>query len=176
MPILVALGLVLVALLASIALLPISLIQRYRVGTARRPARGWLIALNLLGFSMSAVLFLAGAAATSFWVPTAFRSALLGLLGGCVLGVVGLVLTRWEPAPGALYFTPNRWLVLMITVAVAVRIGYGFWRSWHAWQTAGDRGTWFVTAGVPGSLAAGAVVLGYYVMYWAGVRRRLRRR
>jgi hypothetical protein len=175
-PLLIAFGLVVFALLASIALLPVSLIQRYRVGTGRRPARGWLITLNLLGLSMSAVLFLVGAGLTSVWVPTAFQSAVLGLLGGCLLGMIGLALTRWERTPGALYYTPNRWLVLMITVVVAARIGYGFWRGWHAWQTAVDRGTWFVTAGVAGSLAAGAVVLGYYLTYWAGVSRRFRQR
>jgi hypothetical protein len=175
-PLLFAFGLVVFALLASIALIPVSLVQRYRVGTARRPARGWLITLNLLGLSMSAVLFLVGAGLTNVWVPTAFLSAVLGLLGGCVLGLLGLALTRWEHTRGALYYTPNRWLVLAITVTVAARIGYGFWRSWHAWQTAADRGTWFITAGVAGSLAAGAVVLGYYLLYWAGVRRRFRRR
>jgi hypothetical protein len=175
-PLLIAFGLVVFALLASIALIPVSLVQRYRVGTARRPARSWLITLNLLGLSMSAVLFLVGAGLTNVWVPTAFLSALLGLLGGCVLGLLGLALTRWEHTRGALYYTPNRWLVLAITVTVAARIGYGFWRSWHAWQTAADRGTWFITSGVAGSLAAGAVVLGYYLMYWAGVRWRFRRR
>ena len=176
MPMLIALGLVLFALLASIALLPVTIIQRYRVGTARRPARGWLIGVNLIGLSLSAVMFLAGAGLSNLWVPNAFRYAVLGLLGGCVLGLVGLALTRWEPRAGALYYTPNRWLVLAITVVVAARIGYGFWRGWHAWQTAADRDTWFVTAGVAGSLAAGAVVLGYYLTYWAGVRRRFRAR
>lgn len=35
--------------------------------------------------------------------------------------------------------------------------------------------SWFVAAGVAGSMAAGAVVLGYYLVYWIGVRRRYRR-
>ena len=35
--------------------------------------------------------------------------------------------------------------------------------------------SWFVAAGVAGSMAAGAVVLGYYLTYWIGVRRRYRR-
>ena len=174
MPLLIALGLVVFALLASIALVPVSIIQRYRVGTSRRAARGWLITLNLVGLSLSVMLFLVGAGLTNFWVPAALRSAVLGLLAGCVLGVLGLALTRWEPTRGALYYTPNRWLVLTITLIVSARIGYGFWRSWQAWQTAADRGTWFVTAGVAGSLAAGAVVLGYYLTYWAGVRRRFK--
>jgi hypothetical protein len=35
--------------------------------------------------------------------------------------------------------------------------------------------SWFVAAGVAGSMAAGAVVIGYYLVYWLGVRRRWRR-
>ena len=44
--------------------MPLTLVQRYRLGTARRPARGWVAAVNLVGIGMSAVLFLAGAAVT----------------------------------------------------------------------------------------------------------------
>jgi hypothetical protein len=36
-------------------------------------------------------------------------------------------------------------------------------------------GSWFVASGVPGAMAAGAVVLGYYVVFWLGVRRELKR-
>lgn len=43
--------------LAIIALIPISLIQRYRVGTSRQRARGWLTALNLAALSLSVLLF-----------------------------------------------------------------------------------------------------------------------
>jgi hypothetical protein len=55
-------------------------------------------------------------------------------------------------------------------------VAYGFWRSWHAWRAGIEGGSWYVAAGVAGSMAAGAVVLGYYFSYWFGVRRRLRRR
>jgi hypothetical protein len=33
----------------------------------------------------------------------------------------------------------------------------------------------FSDSGVAGSMAAGAVVLGYYLVYWFGVRRRFKR-
>jgi hypothetical protein len=52
---------------------------------------------------------------------------------------------------------------------------FGIWRGWHAWRHAPDDTPWLAAFGVAGSLAAGAVVLGYYVSYWMGVRRRLRR-
>ena len=58
---LIALAIALLAvLLAAIALMPLTLVQRYRVGTARRLARGWITTLNLIAIGISIVLFLAG--------------------------------------------------------------------------------------------------------------------
>jgi len=71
---------------------------------------------------------------------------------------------------------PNRPLVLLITVVVAARVLYGFWRGWHAWQNAEAGTSWLAASGATGSLAVGAVVLGYYFTYWAGVARRERHR
>jgi hypothetical protein len=160
---------------ALIALLPISLAQRYRMGTARRLARGWVATLNLLGFAISVVMFLATAAVTSTWVPRAFIYTLTGLAAGCLLGLVGLALSRWEATPRSLYYTPNRWLVLALTLAVTSRVLYGFWRGWQAWRSSPEDPSWVAASGMAGSMAAGAVVLGYYLVYWAGVRRRLKR-
>lgn len=170
---LILLFVILLLILASALIVPISIVQRYRVGVARRPARSWLVTLNLVGFSLSTLLFVAGAAMSNLWVPNALAATLAGLVAGATLGVLGLKLTRWEPARSKLYFTPNRWLVLAITLVVALRLCYGFWRSWHAWRAGMAGASWFVAAGVDGSLAAGALVLGYYVLYWTGVRRRL---
>jgi hypothetical protein len=97
----------------------------------------------------------------------------MGFVSGCLLGLVGLALSRWEAAPGSLHYTPNRWLVLGITLVVTARLGFGFWRTWHAWHATPDYGSWLAESGVAGSLAAGAVVLAYYLTYWLGVRRRL---
>ena len=62
-----------------------------------------------------------------------------------------------------------------MTLVVTLRIAYGFWRGWHAWRAAQDGTSWIAAIGIPGSLAAGAVVLGYYLVYWAGVRSRAAR-
>ena len=164
-----------VVVLAAIALVPISLVQRYRMGTSRQRARGWLASINLAGLSLSAIVFVASAAVTSVWVPRALTYTLAGLASGCALGIVGLWLTRWEPAPGSLHYTPNRPLVLAITLVVVARILYGFWRGLHTWRAGVEGASWFGAAGIAGSMAAGAVVLGYYFAYWIGVRRRLRR-
>ncbi len=175
MPIL-ALALLIVAILvAGLLLLPLSIVQRYRVGTRRQQARGWLIAINLFGMGMSALMFLTGSAVSNIWIPNAFRYSAFGLLAGALLGILGLALTRWEPSPRALHFTPNRLLVLAITLTITARIGYSFWRAWQTWGGMSDRPQWLVTWGVAEALGAGGVVLGYYLAYWLGVRRRFKK-
>jgi hypothetical protein len=161
--------------LAVIALIPFSLIQRFRRGTMRRRAVGWVIALNGAGTFFSALLFLSGAAITTRWIPGTLTYTAAGLAAGCVAGAIGLALTRWDIAGGRLYFTPNRWLVLGITLVVTLRVFYGFYRSYQAWEATLDRVTWVAASGVATSMSAGAIVLGYYLVYWIGVRRRLRR-
>src|SRR3954452_16548239 len=127
--------LALLALLALIALaLPLSIIGRYRAGTARRRARPLLALVNTISIGISAVLFLVTAAVSSAWVPGAFSYTAGGLGGGLMLGLVGLRLTRWEATSQSLHYIPNRWLVLAITVGVSLRLGFGFWRVWEAWH------------------------------------------
>ena len=166
--------LLLIALpLVLIALIPLILIQRYRLGSARRMARPWLARLNLVLMAASALFFLGGAAVTALWVRDAFIGAAAGVALGTALGCVGLALTRWESTPATLHFTPNRWLVLLVTFVVSARVLYGLWRTWTVAE-AGVSGTAMVTAfGIPESLGAGGVVIGYYMAYAWGVRRRI---
>jgi hypothetical protein len=167
--------LALVLLVAPIVLVPVSLFIRYRAGTARRQARGWIATVNVIGVALSTLLFLTGAALTNIWVPRALELSLLGLLGGFALGIIGLWLSRWEHGPQSLHYTPNRWLVLAVTLLVTARVLYGLWRAWHSWHHAAGDPSLIASFGIGGSLAAGAVVLGYYLSYWMGLRRRLRR-
>jgi hypothetical protein len=157
-----------------VLLSPFLVIVRYKVGTARRPARRWIITANSVSLLISAGLFLWVAALTNFWVRNAFAYSLAGFAAGVPLGLLGVKLIRWEQTSRALYYTPNRGLVLFLTLAVAARLLYGFWRIWHAWRTTGPDSSWLASAGIPGSMAVGALVLGYYFTYFAGVRWRLR--
>ena len=164
-------------ILFAIALaLPLSLVQRYRLGTARRRARSWVATINLLALAFSTVFFFWIAALINIWAPRAFACSLLGFLAGGLLGVVGLVLTRWEESSRGLHYTPNRWLILVLTLAVVLRLIYGIWRARHAWGNHGPETSWLAAAGIAGSMSVGAVVLGYYIVYTGGVLRRLRRR
>ena len=166
----------LLLVLALILAMPLLLFLRYRAGTARRRAYRWVATLNLATIVISAGFFLYVAAITTFWVPDAFRYSVFGLLGGGLLGLIGLALTRWEQTPRALHYTPNRWLILIITLAVSARLLYGIWRIWHGWHTSGSDSSWLTSVGIAGSLALGALMLGYYVAYSAGLWWRLRQR
>ena len=160
--------------LAGIALIPIGIVQRYRRGTRRQRARGWVALINVTGLMLSSALLLTSAAITTIWAPQAFVYTLTGLAAGSILGLIGLWLTRWEGAPDALHFTPSAWLTLGITSLVAARLLYGFWRAWQTWRVGAGSESWLVAAGVAGSMGAGAIVLGYYLTYWLGVRRQFR--
>lgn len=171
---LLALALLLLLPLLVIAAMPLILVLRYRSGTARRMARPWLATVNAVMMLVSAAFFLFAAAVTRVWVPDALSSAAAGLAIGMVLGILGLWLTRWEATVRDLHYTPNRWLVLAVTFVVAVRVLYGFWRGAAAWASTDS--TSFIDAfGVGGSLAAGGTVIGYYVAYGIGLRRRIGR-
>jgi hypothetical protein len=158
-----------------IVMIPVGIVQRYRMGTKRQKARGWVATFNVFGLMFSTAVFLFVASLTSIWVPDVMQYTAAGLAGGSLLGVLGLALTKWEPGLDALHFTPNRLLVLGLTIVVSARILYGLWRSWESWRAGLSGGSWFVAAGLAGAMAAGAVVLGYYLVYWFGVRRQLGR-
>lgn len=174
---LIPLAIALLVVFALVGALPLLLVLRYRVGTSRRLGRRWIARLNVMMFGLSAGLFLVSAAIVNFWIPAAFKYSVGGLVAGGILGVLGLAVTRWEQTPQGLHYTPNRGLVFLITLAVTARLLYGFWRSWHAWSASGTgQGTsWLAASGLSGSLAVGAIVLGYYFIYSAGLNRRLRR-
>ena len=171
MPLLFAL--LLIPLLV-VVLIPVSLVQRIRRGTMRRQARGWVVTANVIAVTLSIAMFLIGALITSRWVPEVLQYSLGGLGLGAVLGLIGFGLTRWESSRGVVHYTPNRWLVLTVTLFVAARILYGIWRVSAAWQGGVEQMAAVAAPGIATSLAAGAVVLGYYFIYWIAVRRRLR--
>ncbi|XQA77729.1 DUF1453 domain-containing protein [Xanthomonas sacchari] len=175
MPLLLAIPLaIVIALAVTAVLLPLSLLQRFRVGTARRQARGWLVAVQLWSALLSSVVVLVFALIAAHWWPGAATSALAGWGIGALLGALGIVATRFEPLPHGLHYTPNLWLVLGLTALVAVRIGAGLWQGWRslvdgaAWPTEG----WMSHASL---LAAAALLLGYACAYAWLLRRRLRR-
>lgn len=169
------LALVLLIPLLFVVLMPFLLVQRYRAGKARRQARPWVATINIAVLAFSAVFFLVSSAVTTIWIPRALVGAALGLTAGLLLGVFGLLVTRWDATPGSLHYTPNNLLVLLVTVIVSARIAYGLFRSFMV-ARAGFSGAALVDAfGVPESLGAAGAVMGYYLAYNIGLRWRIRR-
>ena len=109
----------------------LSLVLRYRAGTARRQGRLWVATLNVVLTSLSAVFFLSFTLLLSFWIESASVFALIGMGCGAALGLLGLAVTRWEKHPEGLFYTPSRWLALIVTLAIAARIAYGWWHATH---------------------------------------------
>jgi hypothetical protein len=169
-------ALLLFVLLALAGVVLLSFALRYRAGTARRQGRRWVAGLNVWMTSLSAALFLFFTFLLSFWVGSAFRFALIGMGFGAILGVLGLALTRWESQPEGLFYTPSRWLALIVTLAVATRFVYGWWRAAHSGSSASGNQQWLITAsGTQLSLAVAAGLISYYLVYSIGVHLRLAR-
>jgi hypothetical protein len=167
-------ALLLFVLLAFAGVILLSLALRYRAGTARRQARRWVASLNIWMTSFSAVFFLAFTFLLSFWVDSAFRFALIGMGCGGILGLVGLAMTRWENQPEELFYTPSRWLALLVTLAIATRFVYGWWHATHSSSNASGNQHLLITAsGTQLSLSVAAGLIGYYLVYSIGVRLRL---
>jgi len=155
-------------------LVPLSIMQRYRVGTARRLARGLVATDNVAAYTFSSTLLVLSATVSAIWVPGAVTATTAGLAGGVALGVFGVLISHWERDARGLHFTPNRWLVGVLTLLVLGRLLYGVWRAWMAFDTWGGEG-WAASAGIAGSLAAGALLVGYGLGFWIAVRWRLAR-
>jgi hypothetical protein len=149
----------------------LSLALRYRGGTARRQGRRWIASLNVWLTRFSALFFLCFTLAISFWVGSAFRFALIGMSCGGILGLLGLALTRWEKRSEGLFYTPSRWLALVVILVIAARVAYGWWRATHSGNALSGDQHWLVTAsGTQLSLAVAAGLIGYYLVYSIGVR------
>ena len=173
MPLLLLPLVILALLLLWLLLIPFGLVMRYRNGRARQRAFGWLVSANAWLLSASAVAFMASAWASGVWVPQALAWAASGLLAGMLLGIMGLWRTRFEGTPAGLHYTPDRWLVLILTTVVALRIGLGMWQGITHLRGAGPAAGWLDDAG--SLFAVGGLLLGYHLVYAWGLRRRWRR-
>lgn len=171
MPLLLLLPVLVAGLFALwVVLLPLTILQRYRYGRARRRVQPWFVRINAWLLALSTLVFLVVAASVGYWVDHAFRDAAIGLAIGVVVGVIGLRLDRFESTPEGLFRTPNRWLLLAMALLLAARIVIGFWLAWSEGPATGSWG--WITRG--GLLGVGGVLLGYALATGWGLH--LRRR
>lgn len=96
------------------------------------------------------------------------------MAAGSLLGLLGLILTRWESHPEGFFYTPSRWLALLLILAIAARLIYGWWHAAHIGTPAIRH--WLTSAsGAQLSIAVAAGLIGYYLVYAIGVRLRIAR-
>ncbi len=157
-----------------LVLLPLSLWARYASGRARRRPQAWVVRANAWLLAASLPLFLLSAALATRWIDDALRDAMLGLLLGALLGIVALWLARFERDAKGLVYTPNRWLVLVLTTLVALRILAGLWVAWRhvAGGPAQVLATWWEAGAWTG---VAGLFLGYGLAWTWGLRSRLSR-
>lgn len=174
MPVLV-IPLLLVAMLALwLVLLPLTLWQRYRLGKARRLARRWQVALNAWSLLASVAFFLAMGAVSTVWWPGSLDYAAAGLGMGALVGGLGLAITRFETTPQGMFYRPNPWLVLALTLVVAARIALGFVQIYRQWRGGGTE-TFLAVMDHASLLSVAGLLLGYYLIYAWGLKWRLAR-
>jgi hypothetical protein len=170
---LLALPLVLLLAILLFALLPLSLWQRYRVGSSRR--RAWQLPMAVAWWSslVSSAVFALFALFAGFFWPGTWLYVALAWPAGLLLGAAGHALTRFEPTPQGLYYQSNRWLVLGLTALVAVRVGAGMVQAWRVWFQGAQwpESGWLSHAGL---LGIAALLLGYATAQTFGLYRRVR--
>lgn len=171
MPLLLLIPVLVIGVVALWALLlPVSLVQRYRMGKRPRRAVGWVVKANAWLLLPSALLFVVSAWMSSPWVPGATLHSLSGLGLGVLLGICGLWTSRFEWREGKLHYTPNAWLILLLALVVLARIGVGLWLLASRWRHVDMPA---LLADHAGLFAAGGVLVGYTLAYAWGLKRRL---
>lgn len=156
-----------------VLLLPLSVVQRYRYGRARRRVQPLAVRINAWLLAVSALLFLAGAWVAGHWIADAVRDASIGVTAGVAVGLLGSRLDRFEATDRGLYRTPNRWLVLALATLLALRILLGLWLAWSG-SAAGEAG-WQAWLDRGGLLGVAGVLIGYALATAWALRVRLRR-
>ncbi len=101
--------------------------------------------------------------------PAALLALAVGAVGGGVLGVVGLRLTRFESTPEGRFYTPNPYLGIALSVLLVARIGWRYLQLYGATTEAMSQRPDFSRS--PLTLALFGLLAGYYTLYAAGLLR-----
>jgi hypothetical protein len=140
---------------------------RRMVGRQRLSSvRPWI---TLSVFSLLIALLLLGSIAR----PPSALAIVGGSVVGAALGVYGIRLTKFEATPAGLFFTPNAWLGIALSLLFLGRLTYRFAQFYSSDDGGGALPSDFMrnplTLFIFGTLAA------YYVIYAIGLIRRGRR-
>lgn len=146
------------------------LYRRYRGTVGRQPLVPGRLTLRVVLLGVATLLFLI----PSLSQPAAAAASLAGLVGGGLIGLAGLTLTRFERAPDRDYYTPNTYLGLAVFGIFLARLAYNFTRVGAQMQALSATGH-PPPSGLNGltsnplTAALLLMVLGYYLVYEGGL-------
>jgi hypothetical protein len=135
-------------------------IGRQPVTAGRMQARILILALVLLGLASRVV-----------HSPELGGALLAGLAAGAALGYVGLRHTKFETSAEGSFYTPHTYIGVTVSALLIARVVYRFAANYPAAlaaaQANGDPLASYQKS--PLTLAIFGVVVGYYVLYYAGI-------
>jgi hypothetical protein len=140
--------------------------RRVRGSFGRQPIRRQRMTVRIAIFAV-----LGGALALSGLHNLSLLEGLLGgALGGVLLGLVGLRLTRFErDASGADAYIPNPWIGGLLTVLLVARLGWRFMVVMPQLQDPAMANSAPAIGNSPLTLALFGLLIGYYITYFAGL-------
>lgn len=153
-----------------VAFIGFMLYRRYRRTVGRQPLvpSRLMFQVGLLGVAM--LLFFVPLLSH----PQAAATALAGLVGGGLVGLIGLRLTRFERTPERDYYTPNTYLGLAVFTLFLARLAYHFTQvsaQVQALSAAGQAPPRDLSSLTSNPLTAALLlmVLSYYLFYEGGL-------
>src|SRR5450755_4872823 len=154
-----------IAIVGIAALIAWRIYRRVRRSIGRQrlhPVRPWL---TVTLFPLLVAMLLLG----SLFHPTSALSLVGGIGVGAALGIYGLRLTKFEPTPEGLFYTPNAHLGIALSLLLIARIGYRAAQLYFAAGATQMASNTFVRS--PLTLLIFGTLAGYYVAYAFGLLR-----
>ena len=133
------------------------MVGRQRVSTVRP----WI---SVILFPLLVVML----AALALAHPASLAALAGGAAAGAVLGIVGLRLTRFESGAEGLFYTPNPYLGVALSVLLIARIGWRYLQLYGGGMPM-DQPPDFARS--PLTLAIFGLLAGYYTVYSGGLLR-----
>jgi hypothetical protein len=152
---------------AMAALILFALYRRFRGVFGRQPLRPTKLRSRIAVLAVVAVLF----GLRALHSPAMMGAGLAGLAAGAVVAWWGLRLTRFDLMPGGIFYTPNAYLGAALAAVLIGRVVYRFVLLYPALETAkAETGSAFAGyTSSPLTFALFALVIGYYIVYCAGL-------
>jgi hypothetical protein len=141
--------------------------RRIRRNIGRQPVRPRRMQVRIVILALAALLV----STRSLHSPELGGALLAGLLGGAALGFIGLRHTKFESTEEGSFYTPHTYIGVSVSALLLARLAYRFVALYPAAQAAAqaDADPFASYQKSPLTLAIFGIVVGYYVLYYAGI-------